>query len=144
MKAVTLAALATSGFAISATAQQTSQQLIQTPDARDRTDRIGFDQADKNKDGRINRVEGTAIADFDFLSADANDDLVLSRPEFAAAMLRSVSRGDGQRSASSADRTTQGGFASTDTNRTARSTPTKRKASSASTAAAPTSTTITR
>jgi hypothetical protein len=117
MKAVALAALATLGLAIGATAQQTSQQLIQMPDGRDRTDGIDFDQADKNKDGRINRAEGTAIPDLDFSSADANDDLVLSRPEFAAAMARSASRGDGQPGTSSNDRTAQVDFEAVDTNK---------------------------
>jgi hypothetical protein len=95
MKAVAVAALATLGLAMGATAQQTSRQPIQTPDGRDQ-DGISFDQADKNKDGRLNRMEGTAIADLDFSNADANDDLLLSRPEFAAAMARSASRGNGQ------------------------------------------------
>jgi Ca2+-binding EF-hand superfamily protein len=116
MKAVTLAALATLGLAIGATAQQTSRQPIRTLDGQDRTAQISFDQADKNRDGRVNRVEFTAIADFDFSSADANDDLLLSRPEFAAAMARAASRGDGQPSARSGDRTAQVDFEAVDTN----------------------------
>jgi hypothetical protein len=116
MKAVALAALATLGLALGATAQQAIQQPVKTPDGPDRTDRIEFDQADKNRDGRLNRAEGTAIADFDFSSADANEDLVLSRPEFATAMARSVSRGHGQPDASSNDRTAQVDFEAVDTN----------------------------
>ncbi|HJR68598.1 MAG TPA: hypothetical protein VKA43_01010 [Gammaproteobacteria bacterium] len=120
MKAVALAALATLGLATGAAAQQTIRQPIQTADGRARTDPINFDQADRNKDGRINRAEGTAIADLDFPSADANDDLVLSRPEFAAAMARSASRGDGQLSASDGDRTARVDFEAVDSNKDGR------------------------
>lgn len=117
MKAVGLVALATLGLSMGAMAQQTSQQLIQASDGRHRTDRISFHEADKNKDGRINRVEGAAIVEFDFSSADANDDFLLSRPEFAAAMARAASRGDGEPGARSGDRTAQVTFASMDRNK---------------------------
>jgi len=104
MKAVAWTALAALGLAIGATAQQPSRQPIETPDGGDRTDQISFDQADKNKDGRVNRAECTAIAGFDFANADANQDLFLSRPEFAAAMARSASRADGAPGRRSGDR----------------------------------------
>jgi hypothetical protein len=116
MKAVALAALVTLGLALGATAQQAIQQPMKTPDGQDRTDPIEFDQADRNKDGRVNRAEGTAVADLDFSSADANEDLVLSRPEFATAMARSASRGHGTPDASSGDRTAQVDFEALDTN----------------------------
>lgn len=91
MKAAAWTALVTLGLAIGATAQQT-------------TDQISFEQADKNKDGRVNRAECTAIAGFDFANADANQDLFLSRPEFAAAMARTASRADGAVGRRSGDR----------------------------------------
>lgn len=117
MKAVAWTALVTVGLAIGATAQQTSRQPIETPDGGDRTDQLSFDQADKNKDGRVSSVEGAAISGFDFSNADANEDLFLSRPEFAAAMAWSASQGHGAPSARRSNRTAQVSFAATDTNK---------------------------
>ena len=46
---------------------------------------VGFDTADQNKDGTINRAEASAVSGLNFTSADADRDEALSRQEFAAA-----------------------------------------------------------
>lgn len=51
-----------------------------------------FKQVDQNGDGRINRKESAAIEGFGFENADSNDDLMLTRQEFAAAMAELASR----------------------------------------------------
>lgn len=117
MKPLTFAAVAALGLAAGAAAQQASQQPVETPEGRDRTNQISFEKADKNKDGEVNREEGNAIAGFDFSRADTNHDLLLSRAEFDAAMARSTSRGDGAPGPRSGDRTAQVSFEAVDTNR---------------------------
>jgi Ca2+-binding EF-hand superfamily protein len=51
-----------------------------------------FKQVDQNGDGRINLEESSAIAGFDFATADTNDDRMLTRQEFASAMAELASR----------------------------------------------------
>jgi Ca2+-binding EF-hand superfamily protein len=51
-----------------------------------------FKEIDQNGDGRINREESAAIEGFDFAKADTNEDLMLTRQEFAAGMMESASR----------------------------------------------------
>jgi Ca2+-binding EF-hand superfamily protein len=63
-------------------------------EARDRRAApVSFETADKNKDGRVNRTEASDIPDFDFTSADANDDASLTRHEFRVALAGSQPRG---------------------------------------------------
>ena len=54
---------------------------------------VSFDTADKNKDGRVNRKEACDIPNFDFASADANEDASLTRHEFRVALAGSQPRG---------------------------------------------------
>lgn len=54
---------------------------------------VSFDTADKNKDGRVNRTEASDIPNFDFASADANEDASLTRHEFRVALAGSHPRG---------------------------------------------------
>jgi hypothetical protein len=136
MKAVAFAVSTTLGLAIGATAQQTIQ-----PDGQDRAGWIDFEQADKNRDGRVNRAEGAAFADSDFSSADANGDLVLSRPEFAAAMARAAVRSDGQPAAGNGNRTHRWTSRPWTRTKTTESTPATSRKSPASTSAEPTRTT---
>jgi len=117
MKPLAFAAVAAFGLVAGAAAQQASQQPVETPDGRDRTNQINFDKADKNRDGEVNREEGNSIAGFDFSRADTNHDLTLSRAEFDAAMARSTSRGDGAPGPRSGDRTAQVSFEAVDTNK---------------------------
>jgi len=63
------------------------------PLAGDRTEQVSFDQADKNRDGKISVDEGADIDGFDFSAADADDDRVLTRTEFQTAMAGSRPRG---------------------------------------------------
>ena len=116
MKTATFAALAAFGLAAGAAAQQ-SQQPVPTPEGRDRTNQVNFDNTDKNKDGVVNREEGNSVAGFDFSRADTNKDLTLSRAEFDAAMARTTSRGDGDPGPRSGDRTAQVSFESVDSNK---------------------------
>src|SRR6185503_5607992 len=81
---MTRLALATLVFGVAVTAA--AQDAPTLPDHP-----VTFKQVDKNGDGRVNRQESEAIDGLDFTRADANDDRVLSRQEFAAAM----ARGDG-------------------------------------------------
>jgi hypothetical protein len=59
----------------------------------DRTEQVTFEQADKNRDGKIDRDEAEDIDGFDFSTADADDDRWLSRAEFQTAMAESRPRG---------------------------------------------------
>ena len=59
----------------------------------DRTEQVAFDQADMNRDGKVDRDEAADIDGFNFSTADANDDKWLSREEFRTAMAGSVPRG---------------------------------------------------
>jgi hypothetical protein len=59
----------------------------------DRTEQVTFEQADKNRDGKIDRDEAEDIDGFNFSAADADDDRWLSRAEFQTAMAGSRPRG---------------------------------------------------
>jgi hypothetical protein len=59
----------------------------------DRTEQVAFDQADTNRDGKVDRDEAEDIDGFNFTAADANDDKWLSREEFRTAMAGSTPRG---------------------------------------------------
>ena len=61
--------------------------------AGDRTEQVTFEQADKNKDGKIDRDEAEDIDGFNFSAADADDSRWLSRTEFQTAMAGSRPRG---------------------------------------------------
>src|SRR5262245_6867978 len=61
--------------------------------AGDRTEQVTFDQADKNKDGKIDRDEAEDIDGFNFSAADADDSRWVSRAEFQTAMAGSRPRG---------------------------------------------------
>ena len=61
--------------------------------AGDRTEQVTFEQADKNKDGKVDRDEAEDIDGFNFTAADADDDRWLSRAEFQTAMAGSRPRG---------------------------------------------------
>ena len=61
--------------------------------AGDRTEQVTFEQADKNKDGKISIDEGEDIDGFNFSAADADDDRVVSRTEFQMALAGSRPRG---------------------------------------------------
>ena len=61
--------------------------------AGDRTEQVTFEQADKNKDGKISVDEGEDIDGFNFSAADAADDRVVSRTVFQTAMAGSRPRG---------------------------------------------------
>ena len=87
------------GLAVAAAAQETS-----TLPENDQTSPVTFEQADKNRDGRVNRDESAVIEGFDFTGADANDDRMLSRLEFAAAM----AQGDGLLTFARADKNRDG------------------------------------
>jgi hypothetical protein len=54
-------------------------------DSAPQSTQVGFDAADQNKDGMINRAEASAVSGLNFTSADADRDEGLSRQEFAAA-----------------------------------------------------------
>ena len=117
MKRMAFATLVAMGVAAGAAAQQSSQRpSTPAPRGEDRTDQVSFDQADKNKDGEVNREEGNSIAGFDFSRADANHDLTLSRQEFESAMANSTARGDGAQGPRSGDRTEQVTFEQADKN----------------------------
>jgi len=61
--------------------------------AGDRTEQVTFEQADKNKDGKVDRDEAEDIDGFNFSAADADDDRWVSRTEFQTAMAGSRPRG---------------------------------------------------
>jgi Ca2+-binding EF-hand superfamily protein len=119
----TVAALGITGTAL---AQQAGQQpapaaqppvRAEQPAGDDKTDQVTFETADKNKDGTINPEEGNAIDGFDFSRADTNDDEILSRQEYQAAIATSTPRGDGQPELSDGDQTAQVRFERADTDR---------------------------
>jgi Ca2+-binding EF-hand superfamily protein len=83
------------------------------PRGDDRTNRITFESADKNKDGTVNREEANQINGFDFSRADTNDDATLTRQEFQAAMADSSPRGN---AVQSGDRSEQASFDKADKN----------------------------
>jgi hypothetical protein len=58
-----------------------------------RTAQVSFDNADKDKDGKITRAEANDIQGLDFSTADTNDDASLSRQEFQTAMAGVQPRG---------------------------------------------------
>ena len=117
MKPIALATLVVALGVAGGAAAQSSKEPVPTPPGSDRTDQVSFEHADKNKDGKINREEGNDIAGFDFSRADTNDDKVLTKSEFQAAMARSTPRGDGAPGPHSGDRTAQGSFDSVDSNK---------------------------
>ena len=59
----------------------------------DRTEQVTFEQADKNRDGKLDRDEAEDIDGFNFTAADADDDRWVSRAEFQTAMAGSRPRG---------------------------------------------------
>ena len=61
--------------------------------AGDRSEQVTFEQADKNRDGKIDRDEAEDIDGFNFSAADADDDRSVSRTEFQTAMAGSRPRG---------------------------------------------------
>lgn len=116
MKRKILATFIALGFATGVAAQST-REPVKVPEGRDRTNQIPFAEADANKDGQINREEGNMIAGFDFSRADTDNNLLLSRAEYDAAMARSTSRGDGEPGPRSGDRTAQVSFEAADANK---------------------------
>ena len=96
MKRIAFATFVAIGMAAGAVAQQTSQQPTRSPPGNDRTNQVSFEQADKNKDGKVNQEEGNMIGGFDFSRADTNSDASLTRAEYEAAMAKSTPRTDGQ------------------------------------------------
>ena len=94
-----------------------TREATPAPRGGDRTDQVGFETADKNADGRVNREEANMIAGFDFSRADTNADASLSRQEFQAAMATSTPRGDGAEGPRSGDRTAQVSFDTADKNK---------------------------
>jgi Ca2+-binding EF-hand superfamily protein len=91
-----LATLLVIGSVTTAVAQETSRPNGHTD--RDST----FKQVDENGDGRINAEESAAIEGFDFAQADTNEDRMLTRQEFAAAMATLASRDEAKESSSAA------------------------------------------
>jgi Ca2+-binding EF-hand superfamily protein len=67
-----------------------AQEALRSNEHTDRD--FVFKQVDENGDGRINEGESSAIEGFDFAKADANDDRMLTRQEFAAEMAELASR----------------------------------------------------
>ncbi|HUQ53039.1 MAG TPA: hypothetical protein VM692_12515 [Gammaproteobacteria bacterium] len=59
----------------------------------DRTEHVTFEQADKNKDGKVDRDEAEDIDGFNFSAADADDSRWVSPEEFRTAMAGSRPRG---------------------------------------------------
>jgi len=114
------------GLGGAAFAQQAGQQPApapqqpvrsEQPNGDDRSDQVTFETADKDKDGVVNPEEGNAIDGFDFSRADVNDDEILSRQEYQAAMATSTPREDGQPELRDGDQTAQVSFERADTNR---------------------------
>jgi hypothetical protein len=54
---------------------------------------VSFDDADKNKDGKLTRREARRVPHLSFSSADANQDAAVSRQEFQAAVASARQRG---------------------------------------------------
>ena len=111
MKRIALATLLTLGVAATTAAQQAP-----APRGNDRTNQVGWQEVDKNKDGTLNREEANAINGFDFSRADTDDNKLLTRQEFEAAMARSTARGDGHEGPLDGDRTEQVSFEKADKN----------------------------
>lgn len=96
MRYAPLAALLAAGAASGALAQPSPDSgSVNHPGAVDGASRPTFKQADKNGDGRINRIEGGEIPGFDFSRADVDDDNLLTRREFADAIATWTPRDDG-------------------------------------------------
>jgi hypothetical protein len=93
MKRIAFATFVAMGMAAGAAAQQSTQQPTRSPPGNDRTNQVTFEQADKNKDGKIDRDEAEDIDGFNFTAADADDDRWISRAEFQTAMAGSRPRG---------------------------------------------------
>jgi Ca2+-binding EF-hand superfamily protein len=111
MKRIALATLVSFGLAATAAAQQT-----RTPPGDDRTNQVRFEEVDKDKDGQLNREEGNSINGFDFSRADTDNNKLLTRAEFNAAMATSTARGDGHEGPLEGDRTEQVSFEKADKN----------------------------
>jgi hypothetical protein len=109
MKKLAFATLVAMGVTTAAIGQEQP-----SPRGGDRTVQVGFETADKNADGRVNREEAGMIAGFDFSRADTNNDASLSRSEYQAAMATSTPRGDGVPGPRSGDRTAQVSFDTAD------------------------------
>jgi hypothetical protein len=60
---------------------------------RDRTGPVTFEEADKNKDGTVDREEAKSIPGFKFSRADKDKSESVSRQEFQTAMAGSQPRG---------------------------------------------------
>ncbi|HET8698464.1 MAG TPA: EF-hand domain-containing protein [Gammaproteobacteria bacterium] len=54
---------------------------------------VSFDDADKDKDGKLTRREARRVPHLSFSSADTDDDSALSRQEFQTAMTSAPPRG---------------------------------------------------
>jgi hypothetical protein len=61
--------------------------------AGDRAEHVTFEQADKNRDGKVDRDEARDVDGLNFKKADADDDRWISRAEFQTAMAGSRPRG---------------------------------------------------
>ena len=59
----------------------------------DRTEQVTFDQADKDRDGKVSAEEANDIDGFNFTAGGANHHRRLSREEFRTAMAGSTPRG---------------------------------------------------
>ena len=94
MKRIAFVTLAAMGIAAGAAAQQSSQRPgTPAPRGEDRTEQVTFEQADKNKDNQIDRIEAEDIDGLNFPSADVDDNASLNRQEFETAMGSSKPRG---------------------------------------------------
>ena len=87
MKRMAFVTLVAMGVAAGAVAQQPSQRpSTPAPRGEDRTEQVTFEQADKNQDSQIDRIEAEDIDGLDFSSADVDANTSLSRQEFETAM----------------------------------------------------------